>query len=504
MRPTSSLALLLFLASTFTWAGGQDDEDEDEAQDVSPSRIKMQMDFAPLEISAPAMPAPMAAPGSFSARVGGSGDIEDLYLALARGVLPDPSVLRPEGLFAMHDLPTRKTGPCEVTLCLLSEVSAVPPPAVAPAQAFVMLGFDTNIPLEAWSRPPIHFAVVIDADPNLVQQGGGGLVGAMLGLQANLGPDDRLSLLSAARDEVVVAQSLAGDDQGGWISAARRVTLSPEGHVSQGVQRAARLLQETTPPGHQKRILVLSGGAAHRLGAAPETLKAQATTLAESGIGLTALTVGGGLDNVGMAALGGAKGGAFSRAPSMEGLARVFGEDFEALFVPLAYRFGLEISPASGWRLSGVFGVPEAALVWDNTGVARLSVETLFVSRKRGAIYLTFAPEGVSGMPPAPLREGSALAEIRLSYQELSGEWRVGTRRLAPEPSELESAGLRDGRALVQWLVTMRNALTLHQAGDVDGALNVLARMGWGQAEEARFPKEWSAWITTAILMTSR
>ena len=172
--------------------------------------------------------------------------------------------------------------------------------------------------------------------------------------------------------------------------------------------------------------------------------------------------------------------------------------------MPLAYRFGLEISPASGWRLSGVFGVPEAALVWDNTGVARLSVETLFVSRKRGAIYLTFAPEGVSGMPPAPLREGSALAEIRLSYQELSGEWRVGTRRLAPEPSELESAGLRDGRALVQWLVTMRNALTLHQAGDVDGALNVLARMGWGQAEEARFPKEWSAWITTAILMTSR
>jgi hypothetical protein len=149
MRPTSSLALLLFLASTFTWAGGQDDEDEDEAQDVSPSRIKMQMDFAPLEISAPAMPAPMAAPGSFSARVGGAGDIEDLYLALARGVLPEPGVIRPEGLFALHDLPTRKTGPCEVTLCLLSEVSAVPPPAVAPAQAFVMLGFDTNIPLEA-------------------------------------------------------------------------------------------------------------------------------------------------------------------------------------------------------------------------------------------------------------------------------------------------------------------------------------------------------------------
>jgi Ca-activated chloride channel family protein len=310
--------------------------------------------------------------------------------------------------------------------------------------------------------------------------------------------------VGAGRDPTIYAQALAGDDQGGWISAARRVALSPEGQVSQGVARAARLLQETTTPGHQQRILVLSGGAAHRMGAAPETLKAQATTLAESGIGLTAVTVGGGLDNLSMAALAGAKGGAFGRAPSVEGLARIFGEDFEAMFVPLAYRFGLEISPASGWRLSGVFGVPEAALTWDSAGVARLTVETLFVSRKRGAIYLTFSPEGVSGMPPAPLREGSALAEVRLSYQELGGEWRVGVRRLAPEPSEQESTGLRDGRALIQWLVTMRHGLSQHQAGDVDGALNVLAGLGWGPAERARFPKEHEAWLETLALMQDR
>ncbi|MBK7759906.1 MAG: hypothetical protein IPI35_26590 [Deltaproteobacteria bacterium] len=503
MRPTSSLALLLLLASTFTWAGG-DDDDDDEAEDIAPARMKMEMDFAPLEISAPAMPAPMAAPGSFSARVGGSGDIEDLYLALAQGILPEPGVLRPEGLFAMHDLPTRKTGPCDVTLCLLGEVSAAPPPAVAPAQALVMLGFDTNLPLEGWSRPPMHVAVVIDADPALVQHGGGGLVGAMLGLQANLGPQDTLSLVSAGREQAVYAQALAGDDQGGWITAARRVALSAEGQVSQGVARAARLLQETSPPGHLMRVLVLSTGAPHRMGAAPETLKAQAVTLAESGIGVTAVSFGGGLDTAGMAALAGAKGGAFGRAPSLEGVARVFGEDFEALFVPLVYRFGLEISPASGWRLSGVFGVPEAALTWDSAGVARLTVETLFVSRKRGAIYLTFAPEGVSGMPPAPLREGSALAEVRLSYQQLSGEWIVGTRRLAPEPMELESTGLRDGRALIQWLVTMREALAQHQAGDVDGALSRLAEMGWGPTEAARFPKEYAAWLETLALMQAR
>ena len=172
--------------------------------------------------------------------------------------------------------------------------------------------------------------------------------------------------------------------------------------------------------------------------------------------------------------------------------------------MPLVYRFGLEISPASGWRLSGVFGVPEAALAWDSAGVARLTVETLFVSRKRGAIYLTFAPEGVSGMPPAPLREGSALAEVRLSYQQLSGEWIVGTRRLAPEPMELESTGLRDGRALIQWLVTMREALAQHQAGDVDGALSRLAGMGWGPTEAARFPKEYAAWLETLALMQAR
>lgn len=499
MRPFSRLALLLWLATTLTWAG--EDDDDDEAQEVAPARMKMEMSFDGLDVSAPAMPAP---PGSFSARVGGAGDIEELYLSLRRGLLPHPDVLRAEGLFGEHDLPARKTGPCEVTLCLLAEVSPAPPPALPTAQALVMLGFDTNLPLEGWTRPPMHVAVVVDADPALVQHSGGALVGALLGLQANLRPEDRLSLVSAGRGAEVIARALVGDDQGGLVSAARRAPVTAEGAVSQAVEAAGRLLQETTDPSALKRVLVLSGGAPHRLGAAPEALYAQATRLAESGVGVTAITLGDGLNNEGLARLAGAKGGAYTRAPSLEGVTRALGEDFETLFVPLVYRFGLEVSPASGWRLSGVFGVPEAALTWDSAGVARLQVETLFVSRKRGAIYLTFSPEGVSGMPPAPLREGSALAELRLSYQELGGDWRVDTRRLSPEPPALESRGLTDGRALIQWLLTMREGLARYHAGDVDGAYVALRALGWGPAEAARFPREVGAWQEAVTLTMPR
>ena len=65
----------------------------------------------------------------------------------------------------------------------------------------------------------------------------------------------------------------------------------------------------------------------------------------------------------------------------------------------------LELRPAKGLKIAGVYGIPGKALKWIDGGAISLSIETIFLSRKKGAIFVALAPAapaGRPGPPPAP------------------------------------------------------------------------------------------------------
>jgi Ca-activated chloride channel family protein len=127
------------------------------------------------------------------------------------------------------------------------------------------------------------------------------------------------------------------------------------------------------------------------------------------------------------------------------------------LVTPLAYDLALEIRPASGWRLAGVYGIPGQALSTDSSGVVRLNVATLFPSKEGGAIYLGLAPETLSWGPSTPPLPGTAMGSVVMSYEPVDGRVQTQVLGLTMEPATHRSVGLERGHHLVELYFLMQD-----------------------------------------------
>lgn len=453
------IALLLLILSPPLWAGDDDDEELDAlelapaAPALAPARMRLELDFADLSVD--------AAPG-MGAQTGGARDTRAFRAQLLAGGSPGPELFPAEGLLSEHDLPARRTGPCAQRLCLLTEAAPAALLGQPEAQALAQLGFDTDLPPDA-GRPPLNLVVVWDGSGTPALPPLAVALTALLGERAQPGDQLRLVLPGEGGPRVVAPDP---GDAAGEVSAA----LGRPAHRGGQPALVERALQEAQAlqagSGALGRVLWLYGGpSAPRLSDQPR-LQAAAERAALAGVGLSAVGLGADADPSGLAWIGELPGGVATSVPSTEALVDTVAQDLESLLWPLAYDLALELTPAPGWRLSGVYGIPGAALQWDSTGAARLSVRTLFASRKRGAIFFAFAPEGVSELPAVPLRLGSTLATARLAWRDAAqGAWRQHEAAFVLEPATERSLGWHRGLLLVQELLAVHAGARALQSG---------------------------------------
>jgi Ca-activated chloride channel family protein len=149
----------------------------------------------------------------------------------------------------------------------------------------------------------------------------------------------------------------------------------------------------------------------------------------------------------------------FADAKEME---KTFSEELDTLVTELAYDLDVKICPAPGLRLTGVYGIPGEMLKWDGDRNVSFHVTTLFLSKRRGAIYLAFAPEA-ENLPTRSYSENHSLASIQLSYLE-QGKYEPTTSKLELPfiATDKASIGLKRGRILVGEYLALKGAMTAH------------------------------------------
>lgn len=465
MRSPLLVLILSFPLLPIAWAGEDDDDEEAmEAPTTAPAmpapRMRMELDFAPIEIQGQVL-APNGA-ATYGVQAGGARDTRAFRELLAQGQTPPPALFTAEGLFSEHDLPPRRTGPCAARLCLSGEAAQTELHGHPEAQVLAQLGFDTDLPPDQ-GRPPMEWVLVASGGSSDPQAAALAEALARL-LRARLTAGDRVSALHDPTLPPVVGAE--AEDLAPW-QALRQSTLRPERSYGPpaavvGALEHARTL--TGGSGRGVRVIWLSFGGPEQRASGLPALREAAARAADQGVGLTAIGLGADASPTDLGWVGALPGGVQTRVGSTAELVGTFAEDLESLLWPLAYGLGLEIQPAPGWRLAGVYGVPGAALTWDATGTARLSVKTLFVSRKRGAIFLAFAPEAVSELPGVPARVGAAVASARAVWQEAAGgAWQQGAVDFTLEPTPERSAGWQRGRALVEEVLSVHAALAALQ-----------------------------------------
>jgi Ca-activated chloride channel family protein len=134
---------------------------------------------------------------------------------------------------------------------------------------------------------------------------------------------------------------------------------------------------------------------------------------------------------------------------------------------PIAYNLELAASSSEGFVVAEGYGFPESTL-----GEASLSVSTVFLSRRRGALLLRVAPEG------GELFETLSM-ELSLEYQTIDGDpvAEAFTKDFSAltEDDSFEQDGIRKTVALARLVSAMREAAEFY-GDDADSAISILQR----------------------------
>lgn len=206
------------------------------------------------------------------------------------------------------------------------------------------------------------------------------------------------------------------------------------------------------------------------------TMAAEAS---KRGIGLTTIGVGVQFDQTLASKVSAARGGNLFFIASDDDVKTVFAKRLDTMVSELAYDMHLTIKPSPGWKISGVFGVPDGTMVEAPEGAVTLTVPTLFLSTNGGGVFVTLAKSGDrTDLPAAAAPPGTTLANVSLDYRLGRENKLVESNVSAIMTADVGSVPLRTAYTLVDEYVSLRSATAaFHQRNDSKGAFATLTAL---------------------------
>lgn len=455
--------------------------EEEEAPLVAPAAAApaVEFDFSAAEISG-AMRAPMRMKAGYGATPGGAQDVAYFRDRVKAGEVPPPEVFTAEGLLSEHDLPLVGAG-CERLMCTTTRGVAVSLPAQPEVSHLVQIGFDSGLTGETFRRSPLNLVMVIDKSGSMTEE----LPLVQEGLRRvldQLGPEDQLSIVLYGSEAHVLLPPTPVGQRAAITAAIARIAPDGATALEAGlalgyeVARASRRSFDGTT-----RVMLFTDEQPNVGRTDAASFGAMARAASQDGIGTTTFGVGVDFGAELAQQVSAVRGGNLFFFRDAERMVQTLRDDFDTMVTELAHDLELEVTPAPGHRIAGLYGLPGDAVTWTEGGGIRLTVETVFLSRSRGGLYVGVAPDGTSG-------GDGALATVNLAYSARDGgrERQSSVARVVDRPGAGDE-GLTRGAALVDTFTTLRDAAGRAAAGDDGGALERVSALR-SRLERARDP----------------
>ncbi|MGB1274591.1 MAG: vWA domain-containing protein, partial [Nannocystaceae bacterium] len=395
----------------------EDEEDEPpNAQRRLSPEVVFDFDADVVAPAAPSMDMEVSTPGI---ALGGTRDVDLVRSRLESGMVPEPAILASEGFLAEYDLPLEPAPTCRQKICINTQTVATSLTAEPAVHYLSQIGFGSNIDLSAFRRPPLHAVVVLDLSASMSGAPFEAARAAVTTLGRVLKPGDQMTIVSFGVKPRVLLRKTAMPNEAVVAATVAYVQPGEATALERGLHAGFELARKTEPGSIARVFLVTDDRpTVGRTSAAPFVKIAERG--AARGVGLTTIGVGPHFGAPLARTLAGIRGGnsVFLSHPSMAP-SRI-GDAFESLVTELAYGLEIAIDPAPGMEVSKVYGVPGDMLT--HTGdVVTMRVETLFLSKKRGAIFFSLAPRGRANLPRGSTRVGANLGTVRIHYRDLDG-----------------------------------------------------------------------------------
>lgn len=455
--------ILTTLIATVAQARSPKDDEDDEREPApsQPSPSPRMYDFSDFGIEGELL-APDAA--GFGATPGGAQDVRFFRDRVAAGEVPHPNVFTAEGLFSEHDLPlNEQKRPCTQLLCVRGEATAATFLTQPSVRTLAQIGFSSGLDPRTWKRPAVNLVAVVDKSGSMAGQPLDTVKKSLTKVAELLSAQDQLSIvLYGDRSHVHLAPT-GGDRKQALFKAIAAIESAGSTAMEEGLRTGFDLARTSGSrfPG-TTRVMLFTDERPNVGATDAHSFMGMAEANSRVGIGMTTIGVGVQFGAELATKISSVRGGNlffFADVPQME---TVFSEEFDTMVTELAWDLVFEVHPAPGVKISGLYGLPGDLVEWTPGGGLKLVVSTVFLSRKKGAIYVAFEPESKDGLPRSAPGYGDAIATVSLTYQETTGAVRSDRFELPWVMPGQASVGLTRGVALVNQALALREAARLH------------------------------------------
>ena len=469
--PLMSLALLVAMAPMPSFA--QEVQEEDEA------------DYSSIIVTG-------------ALRQGGAQDIQHFrMMAEEANTLPRPESLTVEGLLGEHDLSLPAGTACAQILCLNLHAMTANLPTRTNDLLFVGLGFDTNIDAAALKREPLSLMAVVDRSGSMDGEPIANVKAALHQIVEEMAPGDRLGItIYGSNSNVHLQPTGAGGNKQRLHDAIDAIEIEGSTFMEEGLRIGydAAFAEAKSFDGNV-RMMLFTDEQPNVGNTSAEGFMAMARDASKRGIGLTTIGVGMQYDGRLATQISSVRGGNLFFIDGPDKGRELMQKDFRNMVSEVAHDLVMTLAPRDGYRITGVFGVPDGMMRDGRDGAVTVTVPSAFLSSNGGGIYASLGKaEGRSFLPPAAVDDGAPLMDVSLSYASaLDGKKR--TEKLAVQaPAAAPPANLRLAHTLVdEYLVLDASTRAFHLDGDprrafalLDGLKGRLAAVDYADLTDER------------------
>lgn len=419
-------------------------------------------------------------------RQGGAQDIRHFRsVSLDGSFLPATESLTLEGLMGEHDLTLPALAQCRQTFCLTGHAMRAALPLRPQDQWFVGLGFSSDIDAGKWRAEPLSLIAVVDRSGSMT-----GVIGrvrkALHAALDNLRDGDRIGIVIYGNEAITHLQVTEARGNRDTIhKAIEAIGIEGSTAMEEGLAKGYAVAGEELARSHGKTRLMLFTDENPNVGdTSAEGFIGQAITGSRAGVGLTTIGVGVHFDAELATHVSSVRGGNLFFLGSDEDVKTLFDREFFNMVSEVAHDIDLTLTPPAGYKVTGVFGVPDGLMKDAGEGSVTVRIATAFLSSNGGGIYVALGKDAArQHLPEAQLAEAAPLLGVALAYVDARSGATGADRLSVFQPAGEAPAALRVAHALVDQYVTLSRALDgYHQGEDKKQAFHQIDALAKRQA----------------------
>ncbi|MCC6501397.1 MAG: VWA domain-containing protein [Anaerolineales bacterium] len=221
-----------------------------------------------------------------------------------------------------------------------------------PQMQYLILELQPPVEAQKTASPPLNVSLVIDRSTSMQGQKMDMVKATAVQMLRNLRDQDIISVVAFSDRAQVIIPAAYHQERSRLESRIHAIQPSGATEIFQGLEAGVKEIMRSLDSKRLNHIILLTDG--HTYGDEPQCL-ALAAKLAEQGIGVSGLGIGGEWNDIFLDALSARTGGSCALISDPQDIKRILLEKFNALAQTFAEEVVLELRPIEGVEISYVF-----------------------------------------------------------------------------------------------------------------------------------------------------